>query len=361
MELTDNSSACQCNHLSEFVSLKVPTSFDDKIQFANLDVPTELCLHCACTKGVELMLTKSDEPGASNQVRQDVDLLNLAHEHQLGGTLVAWRLHNLTVDGVAIPLYDIMPPPSPPAAPPKQPPSPLPDWLIAPRPSPPSPPSPPPPPPPTPPPMHPPPPMWVSLLAEQGGRQPLAEGDLHPKLQLQFSPQGLAETTAAEPYTATYYFEVFGEQGDLSDSRIVPMSVQVEVRATVSADTSVWGEAGTGACEHLGQTRVLHLGRLSKVPFTACDADSLPVNHQLPRPGARNVAGDDRAFTARVSSYPAVVPESYKPLSEAREIVYVAAGRYNLLVELGSGLGRCDLALTRTLTRTRTLSPTAYP
>ena len=170
VQLVDGGLACQCTHLSEFLSLKVPTDFDDKIQFASLDVPTELCLHCACTKGVELMLTKSDEPGASNQVRQDVDLLNLAHEHQLGGadgTLVAWRLHNLTVDGVALPLYDIMPPPSPPAAPPKQPPSPLPDWLIAPRPSPPSPPSPPPPPPPTPPPMHPPPPMWVSLLAEQ--------------------------------------------------------------------------------------------------------------------------------------------------------------------------------------------------
>ena len=75
--------------------------------------------------------------------------------------------------------------------------------------------------------MAPPPPKWVSLLAEQGGLQPLAEGDPHPKLQLQFSPQGLAETTAAEPYTATYYFEVFGEQGDLSDSRIVPMPVQV--------------------------------------------------------------------------------------------------------------------------------------
>ena len=167
MQLVDGGLACQCTHLSEFLSLKVPTDFDDKIQFASLDVPTELCLHCACTKGVELMLTKSDEPGASNQVRQDVDLLNLAHEHQLGGTLVAWRLHNFTVDGVALPLYDIMPPPSPPAAPPKQPPSPLPDWLIAPRPSPPSPPSPPPPPPPTPPPMHPPPPTWVSLLAEQ--------------------------------------------------------------------------------------------------------------------------------------------------------------------------------------------------
>ena len=50
------------------------------------------------------------------------------------------------------------------------------------------------------------------------------------------------------------------------------------------------------------------------MPFAACDADSLPVNHQLPRPGARDVAGDDRAFTARVSSYPPIVPESYKPL-----------------------------------------------
>ena len=81
------------------------------------------------------------------------------------------------------------------------------------------------------------------------------------------------------------------------------------------------------------------------MPFTACDADSLPVNHQLPRPGARDVAGDDRAFKARVASYPAIVPESYKPLSETHEVIYVAAGRYNLLAELGSGLGRYELAL----------------
>ena len=198
VELADGSSACQCDHLSEFVSLKVltalclpqpqplprprprpypypnrnqvPTKFDDKIQFASLDVPTELCLHCACSKGIELILEKSAEPGASNLVRQDVDLLNLAHEHQIGsanGTLVAWRLHNLTVNGVAIPLYDLTPPPLMPSVPPMLPPSPLPDWLVAPRPSPPSPPSPPPPPPPTPPPMRPPPPVWVTLLAEQ--------------------------------------------------------------------------------------------------------------------------------------------------------------------------------------------------
>ena len=77
VQLVDGGLACQCTHLSEFLSLKVPTDFDDKIQFASLDVPTELCLHCACTKGVELMLTKSDEPGASNLVRQDVAPLTL--------------------------------------------------------------------------------------------------------------------------------------------------------------------------------------------------------------------------------------------------------------------------------------------
>ena len=37
---------------------QVPTSFDDKIQFASLDVPTELCLHCACSKSIEVMLEK---------------------------------------------------------------------------------------------------------------------------------------------------------------------------------------------------------------------------------------------------------------------------------------------------------------
>ena len=77
----------------------MPTSFDDKIQFASLDVPTELCLHCACSKGIELMLEKSAEPGASNLVRQDVDLLNLVHEHQIGGvngTLVAWSPFRFT-------------------------------------------------------------------------------------------------------------------------------------------------------------------------------------------------------------------------------------------------------------------------
>merc|ERR1719353_1390782 len=103
----DGSMACVCDHLSEFVSLKVPTSFDDKIQFASLDVPTELCLHCACSKSIELMLEKSAVASESVLVDQTVDLLNIADDTKFSmfwtsmgergnGTKVAWRLHNMT-------------------------------------------------------------------------------------------------------------------------------------------------------------------------------------------------------------------------------------------------------------------------
>ena len=36
---------CECEDTADFVPLKIPTDFDKKIQFANLDVPTELTLH----------------------------------------------------------------------------------------------------------------------------------------------------------------------------------------------------------------------------------------------------------------------------------------------------------------------------
>jgi len=54
-------------------------------------------------------------------------------------------------------------------------------------------------------------------------------------------------------------------------------------------------------------------------------------------------------------------PNPNPNLSEVHGVVYVAAGRYNLLVELGSGLGRYDHAPTLTLTLTLTLSPIPYP
>ena len=53
---------------------------------------------------------------------------------------------------------------------------------------------------------------------------------------------------------------------------------------------------------------------------------------------------------------PAPNQESHKPLSETHEVVYLAAGRYNLLAELGSGLGRYDLALGLSLSLTFSLA-----
>ena len=298
VQLVDGGLACQCYHLSEFVSLKVPTDFEDSIQFANLDVPSEICLHCACTKGVELLLEKSDAPGATNAVLQEVDLRNLDVGYHVGA--IAWRLHNITQVG------------QPTAT------------------------------------------AWVSLVRSEG--RALDAGETSDTLQLTVSPAGLAETSAADSYAADVFVEVSRwipstERGMISikrgawENRVVPLPVRAIVRATVAANTSVWGEADSGACQHAGGTIVLHLGRLSKLPFTACDADSLPVNHQLPRPGARNVAGDERAFAARVTSFPAVATQASRGLTEPPVAVYLAAGRYELLVALSSGLGQYEISL----------------
>ena len=298
VQLVDGGLACQCYHLSEFVSLKVPTDFEDSIQFANLDVPSEICLHCACTKGVELLLEKSDAPGATNAVLQEVDLRNLDVGYHVGA--IAWRLHNITQVG------------QPTAT------------------------------------------AWVSLVRSEG--RALDAGETSDTLQLTVSPAGLAETSAADSYAADVFVEVSRwipstERGMISikrgawENRVVPLPVRAIVRATVAANTSVWGEADSGACQHAGGTIVLHLGRLSKLPFTACDADSLPVSHQLPRPGARNVAGDERAFAARVTSFPAVATQASRGLTEPPVAVYLAAGRYELLVALSSGLGQYEISL----------------
>ena len=36
----------------------MPTSFDGEIEFAQLDVGTSVTLHCACMRGVEVVLQK---------------------------------------------------------------------------------------------------------------------------------------------------------------------------------------------------------------------------------------------------------------------------------------------------------------
>ena len=297
VQLVDGGLACQCTHLSEFISLKVPTDFDDTIQFATLDVPSEVCLHCACSKGIELLLEKSDAPGTSNVFLQEVDLRNLDVGHHVGAS--AWRLHNVTQVG------------QPTAT------------------------------------------AWVAVVLSQG--RPLGANATSDRLQLAITPVGLAETSAIDGYAANVFFEVFRwapstrrgmpATAGAWESHLVPLPVRAIVRAAVAANATVWGDADSGTCEHTERTLLFYHGRLSKLRFTACDADALPVNHQLPRPGARNVEGDGRAFTARVVTFPRASTHAEQGLTEAPAVAYVAAGRYELLVALSSGLGQYELAL----------------
>ena len=309
VEFADGSMGCESSHLSEFMSLKVPNNFDEKIQFANLDVPLGMCLHCACSKGVVLILEKdaNASDAAADDVVQNVSLMKLDigyHEQAVG-----WKLRNLTQTGVNTSR------------------------------------------------------AWVRLGGSAGR---LGVSQTSDNLMLIVSPRGLAETSGSDSYAANVWLDVHKWIKDTSrgaseaagwwEATQVALPVSVTVRATVSAATTVWGEAEDGACDVDGRTIVLHLGRFAKVPFTACDADALPVNHQLPRPSARNVAGDDRTFSARVASFPAVATTSYRALTEAPVVVYTAGGRYQ---------ARCRPLLTRshsdTGTSARVISPQYLP
>ena len=249
VEFADGSMGCESSHLSEFMSLKVPSNFDEKIQFANLDVPLGMCLHCACSMGVVLILEKNANASdaAADDVVQNVSLMKLDigyHEQAVG-----WKLRNITQTGVNTSR------------------------------------------------------AWVRLGGSAGR---LGVSQTSDNLMLIVSPQGLAETSGSDSYAANVWLDVHKWIKDTSrgaseaagwwEATQVALPVSVTVRATVSAATTVWGEAEDGACDVDGRT-MLHLGRFAKVPFTACDADALPVNHQLPHP-AHNVAGD-RTFGAR--------------------------------------------------------------
>ena len=92
-QLDGGAMGCRCSHLSDFIAVQVgalwprrqatspaaqafadvnlhppsaspftlrqvPTGFDGEIEFAQLDVDTAVTLHCACTRGVEVVLQK---------------------------------------------------------------------------------------------------------------------------------------------------------------------------------------------------------------------------------------------------------------------------------------------------------------
>eukprot|EP00966_Prymnesium_polylepis_P083838 1941461-Prymnesium_polylepis.1 len=58
VELQAGELGCECSHLSEFIAVKIPSQFEDTIEFATLDVPTSTTLYCECVKGVQMTLKK---------------------------------------------------------------------------------------------------------------------------------------------------------------------------------------------------------------------------------------------------------------------------------------------------------------
>ena len=78
------------------------------------------------------------------------------------------------------------------------------------------------------------------------------------------------------------------------------------------------------------------LGSPTKLPFTACDADALPVSHRLPRAQVGDLQADPREFTATMTR---LAGEAYSGYEPELFVFYANAGRYYVLVDVEAGLG----------------------
>ena len=74
---------------------------------------------------------------------------------------------------------------------------------------------------------------------------------------------------------------------------------------------------------------IVQLGKPTRLPFTTCDVDALPVNHRLPL-----LEGDLREVTVHVT--PLVVDNIPAPETT---LVYAGAGRYEVVLDVTEGLG----------------------
>ena len=77
--------ACSCTHLTDFISVQMPSSFEGEIEFANLDLASNNTLQCACNVGVQATLTKTAVGPTPRPV--SIDFIGIAEDGD-----VAWRL-----------------------------------------------------------------------------------------------------------------------------------------------------------------------------------------------------------------------------------------------------------------------------
>ena len=290
---------CHCGHLSDFIAVKIPTRFEGEITFANLDTVSEITLHCACTSGVRIRINKGI--GAETELTKlpvaIVDSGYSAWDESLPfHNAEVWTFVDVSYSGRAL-RNDAT--------------------------------------------------TWLATNGTSG-RVDMRAGQ--GTMDLLMDPSGLAETSLLDAYMADLVIEVLDADGEL---KTINISVTAAVSVMVAAPDSVWGHVNDGmlcapAYTALGTPALdddearrsnrsyeIVLGDLVRVPFTACDADAIPVTHRLPRAEVGDLPGDARQFepTIRRLAGPTdgIAPELF--------IKYMASGRYHVLAMVHSGLG----------------------
>jgi len=198
---------------------------------------------------------------------------------------------------------------------------------------------------------------WFHFPFEQGqvAASTLSDGGIDVPVPLVLSAHNLQEQ--ATPYEQRVPISVFSEIAGVS------RTMQLEILLSVQAATSfvVWGLVkrtffGPEVCDRTREPSLdcsFTVGEQCSVPFTGCDEDSLPVDHQLPR------QGDARRFSATLSTSSTFQPVGLEYTGDG---VYFALlsiprwGAFTLTIELS---GQVTERLVESAKCPSTLLPTS--
>ena len=121
------------------------------------------------------------------------------------------------------------------------------------------------------------------------------------------------------------------------ETRTFEVPVSMFVAADVDATRSVWGSAsdGSSCTEAVAAARMsgVRRGDVTRIPFTACDVDALPVQHQQP------TSTDARRFSAVLTSV------ATGEVISTQAIEYVGDGLYVVLMQADQ-IGDAHLSLS---------------
>eukprot|EP00966_Prymnesium_polylepis_P331731 7387302-Prymnesium_polylepis.1 len=163
---------------------------------------------------------------------------------------------------------------------------------------------------------------WLQLPSTGG----MVAGAQQLPITLLLSAVGLREQAA--PYEETLLITVRSAIEAVEHTQPLQVSLTVQARTHIA----VWGRILNGSCEQSSSSvlSIVEVGVLHRVAFTACDVDSLPVDHQLPS------QTDSRSFLA--------ILHAALGADRSVRIEYAGAGVYDAIVSLASH-GPFDLSL----------------